>query len=114
MTVNRQIVKAIVNSCPVGTDISDWIVQQLYQVDKTTVELHNIKCAESEARRVYELALQGLQARRAAAQQLCPHYTATYQADPAGGTDSSHTCDVCGKELDHADRRTGQDPATTR
>ena len=31
-------------------------------------------------------------------QKSCPHPAAKYQGDPAGGSDSCHSCDLCGKQ----------------
>ena len=33
------------------------------------------------------------------AQKLCGHESKTYYPDASGGSDSSTTCDICGKEL---------------
>lgn len=32
-------------------------------------------------------------------QSLCKHQVQDYQGDPAGGSDSCHICQICGKEL---------------
>ncbi len=54
--------------------------------------------AKEDARLDYENTLKKLSCSEKEIQHCCDHPVSTYNADPAGGSDSYRECDICGKE----------------
>ena len=103
--MNRETIKAIVDSKPEEADISEWIALKLQELKNVCDEVVAARWAEMDALATYEKFRESCRERIAKVQSACPHYTFTFYSDPAGGSDSSLICDVCSKDVSHARRR---------
>jgi hypothetical protein len=90
-------IRAIIASQPEGVPLDHWIFEQIGRAEsiarKRAEIQREIACLESDLRKkldAFRLDLTVLQ-------RECPHYAPRPQGDPAGGSDSSRACDVCGK-----------------
>jgi hypothetical protein len=80
-------------------DIPKYLAAELNRVKviQNTVSLIHSKIAK--AKEDYEATKKALYAELSALRNNCKHETRSFNGDPAGGNDSYHSCDLCGKEL---------------
>jgi hypothetical protein len=90
-------IRAIIASQPEGVPLDHWIFEQIGRAEaiaRKRAEIGRaIACLESDTRQRKD----ALDLELTALQKECPHYAPRPQGDPAGGSDSSQACEVCGK-----------------
>jgi hypothetical protein len=77
----------------------DSIEQLLGKVEEVCEELRRMKLRHHDEEKALRVKLRKIQ-------DTCTHQVTTYHGDPSGGSDSSHTCDICQLSLDRSYRFT--------
>ncbi len=96
------IIKAVVESAMAngGNDYTPQIiVAKLSAVRKIEEEVDVVMSLMEDEEERHEAALVDLDNKLRAIRKRCGHEAKTYHGDPSGGSDSCHTCDICGAEL---------------
>jgi hypothetical protein len=76
------------------------IANKLNEYQGIKQEIYRLKCEEEKLRKDYEGKKNSLKEDFKIIRKQCDHPTAEtgYHADPAGGSDSFHSCGICGHE----------------
>jgi hypothetical protein len=92
--MTERVLRGVAENC----DTSEQVVRELLRVQRVAQELGRLERLRRSLSEQFQEDLTEIERAEAAARADCPHPSWTYQADPAGGRDSSNTCDVCGGE----------------
>ncbi len=97
--MKAETIAKLFRGCRDDGEKSRLIGRMLNEIEKTQRRLlsyqENVRA--EERRRV--TADQTLRSTLAEIQSKCPHLETTFYGDPAGGSDSHTSCDLCGKEM---------------
>lgn len=101
MNVGRIVAQIVADIAgkPVYPALEDRINKEL----PLATEVHNERLALEKAMRDEEgrhcQVMNNLKEDKTILQEKCLHWMQTYHGDPAGGSDSYHECQVCGKHI---------------
>lgn len=95
------IIKAVVKSVYRGdaSDRPDIIASKLNAVRKLEELVTYVMARIEEEEERHEAALEALDSELRGIRERCGHESKTYHGDPSGGSDSHHSCNICGAEL---------------
>lgn len=99
MTPTKQLIGALLKKSPHGVvlNIPEYLERELARVDKIERGIRVAKERKRIAKLEYDKLCEQENKAIVAIQECCKHEETLYFGDPAGGSDSHHECQICGK-----------------
>jgi hypothetical protein len=80
-------------------DIIMGIIEKVKKVNSIQREINILNQSKREEKEKYMKAIGRIDFLIEQQRERCSHELTSYYGDPAGGSDSFTTCDICGKEI---------------
>jgi len=82
-----------------GVELANDLCTYIEKLESIETKIKRLRQDYRAAEEVYKRRREELKKQEKEIQNTCPHSETTYHGDPAGGSDSYSTCDICGKEF---------------